>query len=163
MSSRRWRGTSRRIAPEVRAGTAFLVTLKGSFRGSSSAGRASRSQCEGREFDPPLLHQEFSRRRSGRLLFSAYGSDLKVRFDAAPPNVKLRSPWYRLIAGVDRPAVEDVRDNAGGLAEMKLEGHAVGPGRMRHAQQIRRRERGNGRLWSIRASGFLASISDGGG
>src|ERR1700712_3250579 len=24
--------------------------------GGSSAGRASRSQCEGREFDPPLLH-----------------------------------------------------------------------------------------------------------
>jgi hypothetical protein len=27
--------------------------------GGSSAGRASRSQCEGREFDPPPLHQEF--------------------------------------------------------------------------------------------------------
>ena len=26
-------------------------------RGRSSAGRASRSQCEGREFDPPRLHQ----------------------------------------------------------------------------------------------------------
>src|SRR5713226_6095617 len=25
--------------------------------GCSSAGRASRSQCEGREFDPPQLHQ----------------------------------------------------------------------------------------------------------
>ena len=25
--------------------------------GRSSAGRASRSQCEGREFDPPRLHQ----------------------------------------------------------------------------------------------------------
>ncbi|KDD98366.1 hypothetical protein L535_2481 [Bordetella bronchiseptica SBL-F6116] len=25
--------------------------------GGSSAGRASRSQCEGREFDPPPLHQ----------------------------------------------------------------------------------------------------------
>ena len=28
-------------------------------RGRSSAGRASRSQCEGREFDPPRLHQKF--------------------------------------------------------------------------------------------------------
>ena len=28
-------------------------------RGGSSAGRASRSQCEGREFDPPPLHQRF--------------------------------------------------------------------------------------------------------
>jgi hypothetical protein len=28
-------------------------------RGGSSAGRASRSQCEGREFDPPPLHQDF--------------------------------------------------------------------------------------------------------
>ncbi len=27
------------------------------LRGGSSAGRASRSQCEGREFDPPPLHQ----------------------------------------------------------------------------------------------------------
>ncbi len=27
------------------------------LRGRSSAGRASRSQCEGREFDPPRLHQ----------------------------------------------------------------------------------------------------------
>ena len=31
--------------------------------GGSSAGRASRSQCEGREFDPPPLHQN-SRRKS---------------------------------------------------------------------------------------------------
>jgi hypothetical protein len=29
--------------------------------GGSSAGRASRSQCEGREFDPPLLHQQNQR------------------------------------------------------------------------------------------------------
>jgi hypothetical protein len=27
--------------------------------GGSSAGRASRSQCEGREFEPPPLHQIF--------------------------------------------------------------------------------------------------------
>ena len=27
--------------------------------GGSSAGRASRSQCEGREFDPPPLHQYY--------------------------------------------------------------------------------------------------------
>src|SRR5690242_9128115 len=31
--------------------------MRGSPRGGSSAGRASRSQCEGREFDPPPLHQ----------------------------------------------------------------------------------------------------------
>src|SRR5689334_17209499 len=29
--------------------------------GGSSAGRASRSQCEGREFDPPPLHQTNTR------------------------------------------------------------------------------------------------------
>ena len=29
--------------------------------GGSSAGRASRSQCEGREFDPPPLHHFFSK------------------------------------------------------------------------------------------------------
>ena len=30
-----------------------------SFRADSSAGRALRSQCRGREFDPPSVHQEF--------------------------------------------------------------------------------------------------------
>jgi hypothetical protein len=29
-----------------------------SYRGRSSAGRASRSQCEGQGFDPPRLHQQ---------------------------------------------------------------------------------------------------------
>ena len=29
----------------------------GNHWGGSSAGRASRSQCEGREFEPPPLHQ----------------------------------------------------------------------------------------------------------
>jgi hypothetical protein len=28
--------------------------------GGSSAGRASRSQCEGREFEPPPLHQKLA-------------------------------------------------------------------------------------------------------
>src|SRR5690606_4410307 len=36
--------------------------------GSSSAGRASRSQCEGREFDPPLLHHTDIKAACGRLL-----------------------------------------------------------------------------------------------
>ena len=41
--------------------------------GGSSAGRASRSQCEGREFDPPPLHQEFNARPKpvGRFHFQA--------------------------------------------------------------------------------------------
>src|SRR5438094_10480103 len=34
--------------------------IRGSPRGGSSAGRASRSQCEGREFDPPPLHQNMA-------------------------------------------------------------------------------------------------------
>src|ERR1700756_3010519 len=34
-----------------------LHPLKWFLWGRSSAGRASRSQCEGREFDPPRLHQ----------------------------------------------------------------------------------------------------------
>jgi chorismate mutase-like protein len=35
--------------------------MRGLMWGGSSAGRASRSQCEGREFDPPPLHQSFVR------------------------------------------------------------------------------------------------------
>src|SRR3954468_17262169 len=35
------------------------------FRGGSSAGRASRSQCEGREFDPPPLHQYRWKEKAG--------------------------------------------------------------------------------------------------
>src|SRR5579862_2231537 len=38
--------------------------------GRSSAGRASRSQCEGREFDPPRLHHEIEGRQcASALLF----------------------------------------------------------------------------------------------
>src|SRR3569623_1875163 len=33
-------------------------SIKSSAWGGSSAGRASRSQCEGREFDPPPLHHD---------------------------------------------------------------------------------------------------------
>src|SRR5438094_5358536 len=40
--------------------------MRGSPRGGSSAGRASRSQCEGREFDPPPLHQ-IALKRNGPL------------------------------------------------------------------------------------------------
>src|SRR6195952_5857974 len=36
--------------------------------GGSSAGRASRSQCEGREFDPPLLHHEFRISLTGKAI-----------------------------------------------------------------------------------------------
>ena len=39
--------------------------------GGSSAGRAPRSQCGGREFDPPPLHQDFRARVSLALFFSA--------------------------------------------------------------------------------------------
>src|SRR5580658_6975334 len=35
----------------------FAASIRRPFRGSSSVGRASRSQCEGRGFDPLLLHQ----------------------------------------------------------------------------------------------------------
>jgi chorismate mutase-like protein len=35
--------------------------MRGLMWGGSSAGRASRSQCEGREFDPPPLHQTLAR------------------------------------------------------------------------------------------------------
>ena len=44
--------------------------------GGSSAGRASRSQCEGREFDPPPLHQKdflFLRENRLRAGFCVYG------------------------------------------------------------------------------------------
>src|SRR6266704_2939016 len=34
----------------------LLLIFRALFRGSSSVGRASRSQCEGRGFDPLLLH-----------------------------------------------------------------------------------------------------------
>src|ERR1700722_5299274 len=37
-------------------GEPLLVIFRALFRGSSSVGRASRSQCEGRGFDPLLLH-----------------------------------------------------------------------------------------------------------
>ena len=37
--------------------------------GGSSAGRASRSQCEGREFDPPPLHQLFTKTLSRKAFF----------------------------------------------------------------------------------------------
>src|SRR5437870_4717055 len=37
--------------------------------GCSSAGRASRSQCEGREFDPPQLHQHPLKGRSCRVFW----------------------------------------------------------------------------------------------
>src|SRR5205085_4787385 len=37
---------------------AASVLSRFAFRGSSSAGRAPRSQCGGQGFDPPLLHQE---------------------------------------------------------------------------------------------------------
>ena len=35
--------------------------------GGSSAGRASRSQCEGREFDPPPLHQQIIQRSPSKV------------------------------------------------------------------------------------------------
>src|SRR5690349_14011414 len=41
------------------------------IRGRSSAGRASRSQCEGREFDPPQLHQNLRKAASDRGCFHA--------------------------------------------------------------------------------------------
>src|SRR3982751_763386 len=45
--------------PPARHMMALLFDIKYANNqwGRSSAGRASRSQCEGREFDPPRLHQ----------------------------------------------------------------------------------------------------------
>ena len=51
--------------------TARPCTKPNPFRGRSSAGRASRSQCEGREFDPPPLHHYLKARRA--LALSLYG------------------------------------------------------------------------------------------
>ena len=48
-------GKGRRGPPHRAARAGRPATMTG-FRGRSSAGRASRSQCEGREFDPPRLH-----------------------------------------------------------------------------------------------------------
>ena len=49
-----------------------MVNLR-RFWGRSSAGRASRSQCEGQEFDPPRLHQVFTyeNRPSGRFFLGS--------------------------------------------------------------------------------------------
>src|SRR6266849_5169334 len=47
--------------PEQGIAVKIALTL-----GCSSAGRASRSQCEGREFDPPQLHQHPMKARSCR-------------------------------------------------------------------------------------------------
>ena len=52
--------------------------------GGSSAGRASRSQCEGREFDPLPLHQENENgRESGRFCF--LGGAEGARFVSTTP------------------------------------------------------------------------------
>src|SRR5688572_14547280 len=50
--------------------------------GRSSAGRASRSQCEGREFDPPRLHQDSRRPLWGPFYFRD-GADASGRMTAA--------------------------------------------------------------------------------
>ena len=47
------------IAPNSRNGARLRFR-----RGGSSAGRALRSQCRGREFDPPPLHHHTNARRS---------------------------------------------------------------------------------------------------
>jgi hypothetical protein len=49
-------GANVRKALPFRAGSHYNAR---SFRADSSAGRALRSQCRGREFDPPSVHQEF--------------------------------------------------------------------------------------------------------
>src|SRR4249919_3755546 len=59
--------------PALGIGEALLVYCAASW-GGSSAGRASRSQCEGREFDPPPLHHESERAAQAALfLFHAAG------------------------------------------------------------------------------------------
>jgi hypothetical protein len=45
--------------PHDVAGESGLIRSKRDKRGRSSAGRASRSQCEGQGFDPPRLHHLF--------------------------------------------------------------------------------------------------------
>ncbi len=63
-------------APEPRSQGRLLrcrgrgLQLKSPPWGCSSAGRASRSQCEGREFDPPQLHQHPRRPGQPGLLLS---------------------------------------------------------------------------------------------
>jgi len=58
--------------------------------GRSSAGRASRSQCEGREFDPPRLHHFICKAPSPRgFLFS------RVSSEAPCTNVCFRGPALR--------------------------------------------------------------------
>ncbi len=53
------------------------------IRGRSSAGRASRSQCEGREFDPPRLHQITQGRTLSGLFHGPHGAARSPRLESA--------------------------------------------------------------------------------
>ena len=74
--------------------------------GGSSAGRASRSQCEGREFDPPPLHQSTNRKPAFKAGFLFFGCVARSRRGLRNPDVtsieagsaatRLRSPPRRL-------------------------------------------------------------------
>src|SRR5438132_1108981 len=71
--------------------------MRGSPRGGSSAGRASRSQCEGREFDPPPLHQIALKRngplsRPVRLMDAPIYLPAPVPDDDAPPVLPVLLP-----------------------------------------------------------------------
>ena len=65
-----------------RASAAILECLTW---GGSSAGRASRSQCEGREFDPPPLHQCSKKNRPSRPVFCCPESRVLAGFLAVLP------------------------------------------------------------------------------
>ena len=56
--------------------------------GGSSVGRASRSQCEGREFDPPPLHQMFLKALSHKAFFFC----ARCRHRSGPSKWSKRSP-----------------------------------------------------------------------
>src|SRR5260221_4882744 len=66
--------------------------------GCSSAGRASRSQCEGREFDPPQLHQHTLKARSCRAFcFSRRLPEFDVLLARIPRHRRMPTPLKLLI------------------------------------------------------------------
>jgi hypothetical protein len=90
-----------------------------SFWGRSSAGRASRSQCEGREFDPPRLHQ-ISRKA---LIFKAFFLAGRYRRRSGPT----RDPNDRHAFLCRPPLLEPSRDlvlpMGGATDHAQLHGH----------------------------------------
>ena len=63
---------ARPCRPSALSVRGFAAKIKETW-GCSSAGRASRSQCEGREFDPPQLHHEFFLQNPGLVKYAICG------------------------------------------------------------------------------------------